>query len=84
MEEIAGNIWDYYDKGHWIVITTNGTVKKNGENVMGAGIAKQASQRFPTLPKWCGDLLVKTGLQVFICPDWRIITLPVKYEKVTT
>lgn len=38
MREINGsNIWDFYNKGFWIAITTNGTVKKNGEAVMGRG-----------------------------------------------
>jgi len=42
MKEVIGNIWNYYNKGNWIVITTNGTIKKNGEAVMGRGVALEA------------------------------------------
>lgn len=36
-----GNIFDYIGKADCICITTNGTIKSNGELVMGAGVAKQ-------------------------------------------
>lgn len=37
---IAGDIFDYIGKADAICITTNGTIKKNGELVMSAGISK--------------------------------------------
>lgn len=59
MKEIVGNIWDYYDKGHWICVTTNGNIKKNGEAVMGKGLALEATKKVPefsghSLQYWLG------------------------------
>ena len=55
MIEAIGNIWDYRPtKDAVIVVPTNVGWKKNGENVMGAGIAKQAAVMFPDLPLWYG------------------------------
>ena len=80
MKEIKGNIWDYYDKGNWIVITTNGTVKVNGEAVMGRGVALQAKQKFPSLPGELGKTLKMAGNQLHTFPHYRIITYPVKHR----
>lgn len=44
-----GNIWDMPDdtpQKNAICVTTNGIIKKNGEAVMGRGIAKDANDRF--------------------------------------
>lgn len=80
MREINGDIWDYYDKGKWIVITTNGTIKNNGDAVMGRGIALQAKNRFPELPKELGELLEAEGNRLFIYLKKRLFTLPVKHN----
>lgn len=80
MKEIQGDIWDFYDKGYWIVITTNGSIKKNGEAVMGRGTALQAKQRFPTLPKELGYRLREHGNNLKVFFNYRIITFPVKDE----
>jgi len=61
MKEITGDIWDFYEKGFWIVITTNGNVKDNGEAVMGKGIALQARQRYPLLPSMLGKGILEIG-----------------------
>ena len=37
---LTGNIFDYVGRVDAICITTNGTIKSNGELVMGAGVAK--------------------------------------------
>ena len=60
MKEITGDIWDYHKQGHWIVITTNGTVKSNGEAVMGRGIALQARAKFIQHPD-LREKLLSTG-----------------------
>jgi hypothetical protein len=78
LREVLGDIWNYHEEGHWIVITTNGTVKKNGEAVMGRGIAKQAVKKFLSLPKQLGDEIGEWGNRVFFFKKERIITLPVK------
>ena len=78
MQEINGNIWEQYDLGRWIVITTNGEVRKDGACVMGRGIAKQAADKFPDLPYTLGSTIKANGNNVHIFEDLRIITLPVK------
>lgn len=79
MKEVKGNIWDYYDQGHWIVITTNGIVKSNGEAVMGRGIALQAKTRLPKLPRMLGRYLKEfTNTPYSFGIEYRIITLPTK------
>lgn len=44
-----GNIFDYIGKADCICVTTNGTIKSNGELVMGAGVAKQFYDKFKDL-----------------------------------
>jgi len=78
MKEIIGDIWKFHAEGNWIVITTNGIVKSNGEAVMGKGIALQAKQRFPVLPKRLGELLKHGGNHVYIMWGLGLITLPTK------
>lgn len=65
MLEERGNIW--HKQGDAICIATNGFVKKNGNAVMGRGIAKEASIKFPDLPYYLGRRIDKQGnhLHVF-------------------
>lgn len=53
MRETVGDIWDLR-LSHWLCITTNQGWRSNGDNIMGAGLAKQAAQRFPNLPRRYG------------------------------
>lgn len=72
-------------------ITTNGFIKKNGELVMGAGVAGQAQKRWPFLPYKIGQTVKECGNHVFtynLTEDYKPITwlivFPVKhvwYEK---
>lgn len=81
MKEVPGDIWDYYEQGHWIVITTNGNVKKNGAAVMGKGIALQAAERFPKLPLELGRLMGRgSPFWVFPFSEYRLFTFPTKYN----
>lgn len=89
MIEAYGNIWDHYKEYDALVITTNGFVKKNGEAVMGRGIALEAKKRFPWLPKSLGAYLMEFGNHVnYFGADYdhytgwslSIITFPVKPE----
>ncbi len=55
MRSKRGDLWDLWEQGHKIVITTNvgwepGTLRNN----MGAGMALQAALRWPWLPEWYG------------------------------
>lgn len=82
MKELKGDIWDYHNKGHWIVITTNGIVKGNGEAVMGAGVALETKLRFPDLPAMLGGHIRARSGALFpeVFEHLRIIALPTKYD----
>jgi len=84
MKEIKGNIWDFHERS-WVVITTNGSVKRNGEVVMGRGVALQAKKKFPDLPKILGNCINgPIGNHVTLQPIFHLLTFPVKhnwYEK---
>ncbi len=79
MLELVGDLWDYHDKGYYVIITTNGFVKKNGECVMGRGVAQQAKQRFPELPKKLGETINKWGNRPYCFSKYKIITFPTKH-----
>lgn len=49
MREGVGDLWSYLGSA-WVVIPTNLGWTKEGLNVMGAGVAREAARRFPTLP----------------------------------
>jgi hypothetical protein len=82
LEVVKGDLWDYYDRGAWIVIPVNIGWNKNGSNNMGAGVALQAALRWPGLPLWWGRkcrfygeatrVTERTGL------NRRLILFPVK------
>jgi len=89
MKELVGDIWDYHRKGHWIVITTNGTLNTKGEAVMGKGIALQAKQKFPGLPSELGKQIKGCGLpygeytqgnNLKVFHQYKVITFPVKHN----
>jgi len=76
--EIGEDIWNLHTEGYWVCVTTNGEVKSNRQAVMGKGIAKEAADRFPSLPSELGKLL-RNGLNVpHIFKDYRLITFPTK------
>lgn len=79
MKEVFGDVWDYYDKGHWIVITTNGIVE-DGRAVMGKGIALEAKQRHPELPAELGRLILCYGNTPNVFRELRLLTFPTKYH----
>lgn len=80
LNEIEGNIWDYYNEGFFIVVTTNLGWKKNGHNVMGAGIAKQAANKFRWLPKNYGKFCKTHGHRgaIYVFTRARLIMFPTK------
>ena len=57
------DIWDYLNEGA-IGIPTNGFITRNGSGVMGAGLAKQAKDRFLGIEYDLGTLLKTEGKQV--------------------
>ena len=78
MIEIQGNLWDFYERPNTIVlITTNGSVRKDGCAVMGRGCAAQAARRFPTLAAELGSRLQNRGNIIHIFQG--LWTFPVKH-----
>lgn len=82
MIEQFGDAWELA-KGNILCITTNGLVKKNGECVMGRGIAAQAKERFPALPAHLGQALLIYGNHVHWLDnwgDWFLMSFPTKHK----
>lgn len=80
MREAQGNLWDWYDKGEWICITTNGMVKTNGALVMGRGCAREAANRLTELPHILGRMVTEKGNHVLHADSLRIVSFPVKHD----
>lgn len=80
MREIQGNPWSFHSSGYPIVITTNGSVKKDGSAVMGRGVALQANMKLPGLALAVGAHLSSRGNHVFWLPQFNLFTFPVKRE----
>lgn len=84
MIEVVGDLWTY--PADFRVITTNGTVKRNGCAVLGRGCAKQAVDRYPLLPAVLGARLAARGNHVHFFSDRELnadrglFTFPVKHE----
>jgi hypothetical protein len=90
MQEVTGNLWTY--PADLRVITTNGTVKKNGECVMGRGCALEAVKgtkhngSWPGLPRMLGAAIESDGNDVHILGacvtpcDGLLVSFPVKHN----
>lgn len=78
MFEVRGNLWTY--PADVRVITTNGTVKKNGECVMGRGCAAEAKNKWPELPKELGDHISRRGNIPYYFPRYVLYSFPVKHQ----
>lgn len=77
MFETVGDIWEYADRGELIVITTNGSLTRDGRAVFGRGVAKQAALRYPRLADKLGRLLAEQGNHAFDL-GCGIVTFPVE------
>lgn len=62
MIELKKSLWDKEFDSDWRIIPINTVIKLNNCLVMGAGLAKQAAERYPYLPKKWGEW-VKNGWQ---------------------
>lgn len=89
MKEVRGDIWNYYprcrpegNKAHdWMVFTGNGSVKANGNAVLGRGVAFEVSMYFPRIPYELGTILrYSDQLKVHLLPKYGLIFFPVKWE----
>ena len=63
MIELTGNIWDHLGAAV-IVITSSGSVSRDGRAVLGRGCARQAGARFPNLAFELGVLISEQGNHV--------------------
>ncbi|MCB0093315.1 MAG: hypothetical protein KDE54_35745 [Caldilineaceae bacterium] len=75
MQLVNGDIWSVYEETDLFCITTNSTLKRTGDLVMGAGIALQAAQRFPMLPSALGAAIRMNGCAsrfygLLVSPRW--------------
>ena len=80
MREMPGDLWEAHALGHWVAITTNGAVRKDGACVMGRGVAKEAAQRLPWLPAQLGERIIAAGNHVHCFSHARLFTFPVKHH----
>ncbi len=80
MKVINDNIWNYHKDGNYIVVTTNGFVKKNGECVMGRGIALQTKEKFEGFADRLGSAICAYGNKVLVFSPEKIITFPTKHN----
>lgn len=80
MTELIGNLW--LADADVRVITTNGTIKKNGQCVMGRGCAAEAKAKYPELPLLLGKHLKENGNvpQKFSLADDVLVSFPVKHH----
>ena len=78
IQELSGNLWEYYNQGYVVAITTNGKVSRSGKNVMARGTAKQAAERFPDLPEELGVKIISSGNHVYELSD-RLVSFPVEH-----
>ncbi len=79
---VRGNIWEFTasTSDSIIVIPTNGILKIDGSLVMGAGLAKQAVERFSGLDFQIGVKVSSLGNHVFFFKSWGVVSFPTKED----
>lgn len=84
MIETQGDLWKWQQEAphgqvRWVVIPTNLEVKKDGAAVMGAGLAKQAAERYKSLPHYYGGRMKDTANGFLVVAGTaKVICLPTK------
>lgn len=83
MKQYKRDIWELYDSGMDVVVTTNiGWHLETYRNNMGAGTVMEAARRFPELPEWygreCAAMIELGVVQVLYREDLRLWFFPVK------
>jgi hypothetical protein len=73
-----GNIWDAEPIAGYVVVPTSIGWKHNGESVMGVGLAREASERFPELPKLYGTWCKINRKKIYVNDSLRVICVPIK------
>ena len=77
LKTIKGDLFEHLGAAP-VVITTNGTVKKNGKANMGQGNAKQLSMKCPWASEKLGKMLQEKGNHVHYLGE-MIISFPVEH-----
>jgi len=77
MKEAEVNLWDA--TSDLVVVTTNGTVKRNGACVMGRGCAREAKQKYPGVEFLLGKYLRRYGNRPFLL-HLNLASFPVKHD----
>ena len=82
MKEITGDIFSetIINFSDAICITTNGVIKKDGRNVMGAGVALIAKNKFKDIDLKLGNLIKDNGhiVQIILNEPKPLISFPTK------
>lgn len=78
MADVA-DAWKLHAQGFWLVVPTNQTVRKDGNAVMGAGLAFQAAQKFPDIPARYGKSLQAKSYRMAF-NDHRLLLVPTKID----
>ena len=80
MKLTFGDIWNTKYDDHWRVIPTNLGWDRKGHNIMGAGLAKQAADRYPVLPKEYGKVCqeMRDNPVLYIAEEQKLILLGTK------
>lgn len=66
MVEIAGSLWENLGLADVLIVPTNGRVRRDGEAVMGAGLALAVKERWPSVANSLGYNLTAHGNHVHI------------------
>lgn len=70
-----GDMWTAYPTADLFCVTSNATLKQNGELVMGAGIAGEVRRCFPGLPRLIGKKLISVYGESRVLPDYGFYLL---------
>ena len=88
MRDIHGDLWGFADYGFAdvVVVTTNGSINRHDQAVMGRGCAKQAAERFPEIRERLALLIRRHGNRPFIIrrhcdpSNFTLVSMPVKHQ----
>jgi hypothetical protein len=81
VREIEGNLWQV--EADYRVVPTNGVYHRRGDKhllVMGAGVAKEAADRYPEVPHLLGSLVKFHGNLAQLLAAQRLISWPTKND----
>ena len=72
MKLSQGDMWSAFEQADLFLVTTNSVLNRHGALVMGAGIARQAVERFPGLDAALGSVVRQAGdtYGLLVSPRW--------------